>query len=67
MVMPQMTGRELASKLREGEPELPLILISGYDPDGTEDNSRGYSFIQKPVVSSRLLKAIQLLLGQDSG
>ncbi len=37
MVMPGLGGRELAEQLRTQWPDLPIIFMTGYDPEGAED------------------------------
>jgi PAS domain S-box-containing protein len=65
MVMPGMSGAELASTLAAKRPELPVILMSGYSEELTNrqtplpPNSR---FVQKPVNAKRLLQLVTELL-----
>jgi two-component system, cell cycle sensor histidine kinase and response regulator CckA len=52
LVMPQMTGRELAGRLQQVRPDLRVVYMSGYTGDvlvRTGALSRGMSFIQKPL------------------
>ena len=62
VVMPSMGGRELASRIRELVPVIPVLFTSGYT-DG--DIARrgllepGASFIQKPVTPSALVEAVR--------
>lgn len=37
MVMPGLSGRELAEQLRSQWPDLPIIFMTGYDPEGAGD------------------------------
>lgn len=49
MVMPGLGGRDLAVRLRETRPELPVLFMTGYDPAGGEDPaSATESIIGKP-------------------
>ena len=41
VVMPDMTGRELAGRARGMFPELKVLLTSGYSPDKSEAGQRG--------------------------
>jgi nitrogen-specific signal transduction histidine kinase len=61
-MMPGMTGRELAEKLRREKPQLKVLLISGYhDPrDGTIANS--VNLIRKPFAGRMLLERIREVL-----
>jgi signal transduction histidine kinase/CheY-like chemotaxis protein len=52
MVMPKMSGRELAGRLREMRPDTRVIYMSGYTDDvlvRTGALSPGMSFLQKPL------------------
>jgi two-component system cell cycle sensor histidine kinase/response regulator CckA len=66
VVMPTMTGPELASALRTHHPDLPVLYMSGYTaaslgPQLTlDDNSM---LIEKPFTRSTLLGAIRTLCG----
>jgi PAS domain S-box-containing protein len=57
VVMPQFDGRELARRLREDRPDLPVVFMSGYsdDPDGSGPQD---TLLQKPFASGELLDAI---------
>ena len=59
--MPGMSGNELARRLHESVPDLPVIMCSGYSSDvhpqdGSQDHIH-HLFI-KPVRADELLKAI---------
>lgn len=65
MVMPEMTGTELAQKLRAHHPELAVLLMSGYTDDVVLSSmleSENTSFIQKPFSAEGMNQAIQDLL-----
>jgi len=56
MMMPHMTGAELARKAAEWQPELPFVFISGY----TEDMDTGKSpFLQKPFTLETLASTVR--------
>ncbi len=64
VVMPGMSGRELATELLRLRPETRVLFVSGYTDDellrrGIE---RGAAFLHKPFTTSSLLDAIRLLL-----
>jgi two-component system, cell cycle sensor histidine kinase and response regulator CckA len=66
MMMPGMSGVDLARRLREIEPEIPLIFMSGYSgrvPDNVESFApETTTFIQKPLNPTALnLKVRELL------
>mgnify|MGYP001545312409 CR=1 FL=1 len=53
LVMPGMGGRELAERIRQTNPHLPIMPTSGYVMP--EDKQSGAGFLQKPFTSSQLL------------
>ena len=66
IVMPEgVNGRELASRLRQRNPNIPVIFTSGYSPDiaGKELTlEAGQNFIQKPAPPNDLLETIRRCL-----
>ncbi len=69
VVMPgRMQGTQLAKKLRQMDPKLPIILMSGYSNQGTEREDIGLQDIprlMKPVRNSDLIKAVECALIND--
>ncbi|WP_163340415.1 response regulator [Desulfopila sp. IMCC35008] len=68
MIMPQMNGGELFDKLKNFDPNVKIILSSGYSIDGEarEIINRGcQGFIQKPFTLSQLGEKIRDVLGSD--
>jgi two-component system, cell cycle sensor histidine kinase and response regulator CckA len=69
VVMPTMTGPELAAALRTHQPHLPVLYMSGYTAASLgpqlqlDDNSM---LIEKPFTRSTLLAAIRTLSGTSS-
>jgi PAS domain S-box-containing protein len=62
MVMPQMGGRELADALRGLQPDIKILLMSGYmdkQQDVNESGSRDHAFIEKPFTPEALLHKIR--------
>jgi CheY-like chemotaxis protein len=66
LVMPILGGREVAAWIREHNPDLPLLLISGY-PRGYLEAHNLYdpavAMLRKPFLPSRLLESVEQLLG----
>ncbi len=63
-----MYGTEMASELRKIDPEVKILLMSGYPETKPEmDAGPGYGFIEKPILSLQLLNAIESLTGPVSG
>ncbi len=64
VVMPGgITGIELARKLRERFPELPILLTTGYSQQVSV--TEGFPVLQKPYEMSALAGAIGALLNQE--
>jgi two-component system cell cycle sensor histidine kinase/response regulator CckA len=65
LIMPEMGGAKAFDRIREIQPEMPVILSSGYAINGqaTEIMQRGCNgFIQKPFNISELSKKIRKVL-----
>ncbi len=62
LVMPLMSGRELARQLRELRPRLPVLFISGYAPPADLVFGAGESFLPKPFEPPALLRSLRDLL-----
>jgi DNA-binding NtrC family response regulator len=61
--MEGMNGVELAQKVHEKHPEIPVILVTGYGPiDGGKDV---VACLQKEELFPALLEKIEMLLGKD--
>jgi PAS domain S-box-containing protein len=64
VVMPGgITGVELARKLRERFPELPILLTTGYSEQ--VNATQGFPVLQKPYEMDSLAKAISKLLKRE--
>lgn len=59
--MPGMNGGELIQKLREEQPDLPAILVTGFPQEVLNIDTRTPIF-SKPVNASVLLQSIKSLL-----
>jgi signal transduction histidine kinase/CheY-like chemotaxis protein len=65
VVMPHVSGPELARALREREPDLPIIFCSGHHTEALVDElSPPVRALAKPLSPATLLEAIQSLLGE---
>jgi len=60
LVMPGMGGRELMEKIRQLDPELPVMPTSGYVM--AEDKKSGVGYLQKPFTSTELLLKVKAAL-----
>jgi CheY-like chemotaxis protein len=65
VVMPEMSGTELADRLLEISPDLKVLFISGYPTDraiSAEHTDGRYSFLQKPFSAVELGRKIRDIL-----
>lgn len=58
--MPQMGGEALAAALRQADPSLPILFVSGFN-GGLAPSLPG-PFLAKPFTPNQLLSALSLLL-----
>jgi CheY-like chemotaxis protein len=68
MVMPEgMTGVDLARRLREQNPELKVLITSGYSADLLKhDTLAGMSFLAKPYSISDLARTLRACLNNSA-
>jgi CheY-like chemotaxis protein len=65
VVMPGMTGRELAEAMVAGRPQLRVIFMSGYTSHAVIDHAAlpvGARYLEKPFLMSVLLRTIRAAL-----
>jgi len=68
--MPRLNGRILADRIRAQKPELPVIFLTGYDPDALaseEFAAQGGAILTKPVESALLLETVRTCLDARRG
>jgi len=69
VVMPEMTGMELAKRFMHFYPEMRILYMSGYTSDrvdvGQENIGKGIEFIQKPFTIDRLARKIREVLDKE--
>jgi two-component system cell cycle sensor histidine kinase/response regulator CckA len=66
-VMPNITGTELARRLRAAHPGLKVLYISGYaddPPERDETGADGAAFLQKPFSADSLGRKIRQMLSR---
>jgi PAS domain S-box-containing protein len=70
VVMPEMSGRELAERARTAAPDMKVLFISGYTDEAIVQHGvlrPGIPFLQKPFTHEALAQKIRSLLdGADS-
>ena len=65
--MPGINGRELARRVEESRPELPVLYMTGYSRNAVVHHGRldeGVNFLQKPVRQAELASRIRQLIDQ---
>jgi len=65
MVMPEMSGRKLAARIRQDRPDVRVLFMSGYpadDQQGAEPLDVGNNFIAKPMTPHELVRMVRKVL-----
>lgn len=62
VVMPGMSGIELAQEVRRRRPDLPVILTSGYSTVLADEGSHGFELIHKPYSLDQLATTLHRVL-----
>ena len=68
VVMPQMSGRELADHLISFHPKMKILYMSGYTDDAIVQHGvleEGVSYIQKPFTMEGLAKRVREVLNKE--
>jgi CheY-like chemotaxis protein len=70
MIMPGMAGAETFAELKKINPDVPVIIVSGYS---LRDEVNGLlaqgckGFLQKPFLIAEMFKTISRVIRQDEG
>ncbi len=70
LTMPRLTGLELAKRLRQLRPDLPVLLYTGYSEAAVEEAAREIGIgrcLRKPLELCELALAVRALLDQQRG
>ena len=62
LVMPGMNGIDLARRVCDSRPGIPVLFMSGYAEDAKErlgDLGKGQAFLQKPITSTKLFRKVR--------
>jgi two-component system, cell cycle sensor histidine kinase and response regulator CckA len=62
LIIPDVNGRQITEQLRARWPSLPVVVMSGYPPDRGTMPSAPAAFLQKPMLPSAVVEAIERLL-----
>jgi CheY-like chemotaxis protein len=65
VVMPRLSGTEVADQIRQNNPEIPIVFVSGYDFEVAGDRSEvleGTVRLSKPYSSHDLLEAVRQVI-----
>ncbi len=68
VIMPEMGGRELADQVKELNPDVKVLYMSGYTDDAVVHHGvldPGIEFIQKPFSPIKMLEKIRTILDSD--
>jgi PAS domain S-box-containing protein len=68
LAMPEIGGRELARRLQQNRPELPVVFMSGYTDDDVMRRGlleQGVPFLEKPLAPEALTRTMRKVLGRD--
>ena len=68
VMMPEMTGTELAAAMRRRFPDVPVLFVTGYvGESGEADELIGGEVLRKPFTVAALAHAVETALGGVSG
>ena len=65
VVMPGMSGVELAERIRTAYPDLPVVLTSGYSHVLAEQGSQGFPLLHKPYSIEELAQVLERVTASE--
>jgi len=67
VMMPEMTGTELAAELRQRHPDIPILFVTGYVGEaGEAEDLIGGELLRKPFTVAALARAVESALDAQS-
>jgi signal transduction histidine kinase/ActR/RegA family two-component response regulator len=67
VMMPEMTGTELAAAMRRQHPRVPILFVTGYVGEaGEADELIGGELLRKPFTVTALAHSVETALGRDA-
>ena len=68
VIMPQVSGRQLADQLLAQRPDMKVIYMSGYTSTVALDHgiAEGVAFLQKPILPEALARKVRAVLDETS-
>jgi two-component system cell cycle sensor histidine kinase/response regulator CckA len=67
LVLPQMSGRDVAIAVTALQPNVKVLFMSGYPPADAQPAATGGTFLQKPFTPAVLLEKVQAVLAGQGG
>ncbi len=58
VVMPGMSGLDLARSIRHRRPDLPVVLTTGYSQVTAQDGTDGFALLRKPYSAAQLSRIL---------
>jgi two-component system NtrC family sensor kinase len=58
LIMPEMTGLDLAQEIRRRQFDVPIVLTSGYSHLLSQSGAYGFELLQKPYSSEQLSRVL---------
>jgi PAS domain S-box-containing protein len=69
IIMPELSGEDLAAELRKSKPEMKILLCSGFTDSRVSLHDsykqKGYHFLAKPYSLNKLEKTIRRIIDED--
>jgi CheY-like chemotaxis protein len=67
VVMPGISGLELARRLRDTHPHIPVVLATGYSEETVASSAFGFEIVRKPYDAHAVSAALATVLARAQG